>query len=97
MEWVSSKMLVSKKNEVYIKLKDVEPSVAAELPGDPLAEALHHSHSGGWLAGCGRNGFVRSLSSRRCVARDFIVSTPQRIHHGRLALRQGCLHRSLKS
>ena len=31
MEWVSSKMLVSKKNEVYIKLKDVEPSVAAEL------------------------------------------------------------------
>ena len=31
MEQVSSKMLVSKKNEVYIKLQDVEPSVAAEL------------------------------------------------------------------
>ena len=31
MEQVSSKMLISKKNEVYIKLQDVEPSVAAEL------------------------------------------------------------------
>ena len=69
----------------------------SRVAGRSTGRGSHHSHSGGWLAGCGRNGFVRSLSSRGCVARDLVVPTPPWIHHGRLALRQGCLHRSLKS